>query len=186
MKTLCSSGFKISNSDQKALDEYLLTSPKEWADSALKGMINKAIKTILRDWLDIYKSKVPDGMPNDLSAIIQGIVSMPEFKPYNYPVPTIPSVERDEAKNLEIWQDGFSIEDYEKMALDAYYSNPEEQLCYFMENKIDLRKKAFVKQYLPEILKDKSILKIPSRSDAFIDLVTGRPGYQKRKDRPVS
>ena len=49
MKTLCSQGFKVSSADKKAFQHYVLESMVMWSNSALKGMINKAIKTIMKE-----------------------------------------------------------------------------------------------------------------------------------------
>lgn len=181
MKTLCTKGYKISQADNKALAEYLLTTPKAWAESALKGMINKAVKTILKDWFETYKEKQTDSVSASLAVIIPGIISMQEFKPYGIQVPETPIVKRKQPQTEEIWEGGFNVEDYEKQALDAYYANPEEMLEYFMENKVYQRKKAFVEKYEKELIKDPQVTSIPAHHDDLIELVTSKPNYKNRK-----
>ena len=99
MKTLCTKGYKISQADNKALAEYLLTTPKAWADSALKGMINKAVKTILKDWFEVYKEKQTDSVSASLAVIIPGIIAMEEFTPYKIQTPELPIVKRKQERS---------------------------------------------------------------------------------------
>ena len=181
MKKLNAKGFRASKADKKALSHYLLETPKDWANSALKGMINKAIKTIMRDYFDLYKSKQTANIPADLSVIIPNIISMEEFKPYNIQTPETPIVDRKESKSDEIWENGFDIEDYEEAALRAFYEDPEAMLEYFMENKIHARRKAFVKEHEKDFFKNKE--SIPAKQDNFINHVHSKPGYLNRKQR---
>ena len=180
MKKLCNLGFRISNADSKALEHYLLTSPKVWAQGAINGMINKAIKTILRDWFEIYKAKQTESVSADIKVIIPGILAMDEFRSYNYKIPETPLVDRKEARSEEIWEGGFDVEDHEELALRAFYSDPEAMLSYFMENKCYQRRKAFVKQHEATMLADKSVTSIPAKQDDFINLVCAKAGYKNR------
>ena len=190
MEKICEKGFKINSVDKKALDAYLAETPKEWAKKALKGMINKAVKTILRDYFELYKLKKTGNITSDFSAIISEIIAMEEFKPYNYQTPTKfdkfdkndpEEIQRDEPCNNEIWSGGFDIEDYEEAALNAYYSDYEAQLDWFMNNKIYRRKLAFVKEHEKEMIKNHE--SFPSRHDAFINHVTSKQGYKNRVQR---
>ena len=181
MKKLCTNGFKISSVDQKALDHYLLTTPKEWATAGLKGMINKAVKSIMRDWLGTYKSKQTGSISGDVTVLIPAIVAMEEFKPYNEISPLMPVVERIQAATQEIWEGGFDVEDYEEQALNAFYDNPEEMLRYFMENKVFQRRKRFVEENQQGFLQRKE--DIPAKQDDFINTVCGKPEYKNRVER---
>ena len=180
MKKLNAQGFKISSADQKALDHYLLTSARDWSVAALAGMKNKAIKTILKDWFEVYKAKQTEGVSADIAVIIPAIIAMTEFKPYNTPTPEIPVVSRKEDPTQEIWDGGFDVEDYEEAALRAFYKDPEAMLEYFMENKVHARKKAFVKEQEEKMIKDKSVSTIPSKQDDLINLVCAKPEYKNR------
>ena len=180
MKKLCSSGYRISAPDKKALEAYLIVTPRSWSESALNGMKNKSIKTILRDWFETYKAKQPDSVSADIKVIIPGILAMDEFKPYNYQVPETPLVDRKEARSEEIWEGGFDVEDHEELALKAFYSDPEAMLSYFMENKCYQRRKAFVKEHEATMLADKSVTSIPAKQDDFINLVCAKAGYKNR------
>jgi len=182
MKKLCLNGHKISNADQKALDHYLLTTAKEWAQAALNGMVNKSVKTIYRDWIEIYKSKHEE-IPGDISQIIMGILEMPEFKPYNRVVeePDREKPQRDDAREDEIWEGGFDVEDYQDAALRAFYKDPEESLYDYMENKIAKRKKAFIRDCEPVLLNEGK--PIASRHDKFIKDFTKRQDYKNRRQR---
>jgi len=183
MKKLCSSGFKISNPDKKALEHYLLVPAKQWTSDALRGMINKAVKTILRDWFEMYKSKQTDTVSADKAVIIPGIIAMEEFTPYNHDVPETPLVDRKEVASEEIWEGGFDVEDYEEMALKAFYSDPEAMLAYFMENKIFQRRKAFIKEHEAQLLNDPETKTIPAKQDDFINMVCTKQGYLNRSQR---
>ena len=182
MKKLCANGHKISNADQKALDHYLLTTAKEWAQNALNGMINKSVKTIYRDWIEIYKSK-HETIPGKIDEIIYGILEMPEFKPYNRVVEEADreKPQRDDSRDEEIWDNGFDVEDYQDAALRAFYKDPEESLYDFMENKIAKRKKAFIKE--GEAILRKEEKPIPCRHDKFIKDFTKRQDYKNRRQR---
>ncbi len=182
MKTICESGFKISSVDRKALDHYLVITPKEWATNALAGMINKAIKIIIRDWIEIYKSKQEDVISGDLAILIPAIIAMEEFVNYNIPIPKLEGqIQREDEPTKEIWNSGFDIEDYEEAALRAYYKDPEGMLRYFMENKIYQRRKRFVEDNQKEFIKRKDI--IPVKQDDFINVVCRTPGYKNRAQR---
>jgi len=181
MKTLCSTGYKVSSVDKKALEYYLLVTPKKWSQDALKGMINKSVKTIMRDYFEIYKSKQTGSIPADYATVIPAIIAMEEFKPYNYAVPQTPIVERIELANEEIWEGGFDVEDYENTALEAFYSDPQAMLMYFMENKVYQRRKAFVKEQEKGFFDRQEA--IPAKQDDFINLVCAKPEYKNRAER---
>ena len=180
MKKICSNGFKISSVDQKALAEYLLVTPLQWAQSALKGMVNKAVKTIMRDYYEKYKETQEETVSADLSVVIPAIIAMAVFVPYNHDVPEEVQIQRKQEANQEIWPEGFQVEDYEEAALKAYYTDPEAMLQWFMANKILQRKKAFVKEHEQAIINDPDIHSIPAKQDDFIDMVTARDGYKNR------
>ena len=185
MKKLCSKGFKVSSADKKALDHYLLDTPKEWATKALAGMINKSIKTILKGWLQTFKDQNSGDIPATLDKLIPQIVKMKEFKKYENEATEKRKAQRDDEKTIEIWEGGFDVEDHEYDALYAFYGDPEQVLIDYMENKIALRKEKFVKEHEDKLFKDPDVLTIPSRQDAFIDLVTKKNGYKNRKEREV-
>ena len=180
MKTLCSSGYQISLADRKALDHYLLVTPLEWSINALRGMVNKAVKTIMRDYYEKYKETQEDTVSADLSVIIPAILALPSFVPYNHDVPEQVQVQRKQVASQEIWEGGFQVEDYEDLALRAYYTDPEAMLMWFIENKVFQRKKAFVKEFEQAILNDPAVHSIPAKQDDFIDMVTARPEYKNR------
>ena len=180
MQNLCSSGYLISSVDRKALEHFLLIPIRDWGFSALTGMINKAVKTIRRDYFELYKSKQQDTVSADMSVIIPGILAMNEFKPYNFGVPETPVIDRIEITTEEIWTGGFDVEDFEKQALDAYYSDAEGMLHYFMDNKIYQRRKAFVREKETEMLNDPEVTEIPAKQDDFINMVCALPGYLNR------
>ena len=181
MKKLCNSGFRISTPDKKALDHYLLDGATVWSQNALKGMVNKAVKSIMRDWFEIYKAKQTGTIPADYAIVIPAVIAMEEFKPYNYAVPQTPIVERIELANEEIWEGGFDVEDYENTALEAFYSDPQAMLMYFMENKVYQRRKAFVKEQEQGFFERQEA--IPAKQDDFINLVCAKPGYKNRAER---
>jgi len=189
MKKLNSKGYKISSCDKKALEHYLLISPSEWAKNALAGMTNKAIKTILNDYYEIYKEKQVDSVLADYAVIIPGIIAMEEFNAYNCKTPDTfdgknppkeKKINRKEAVSEEIWANGFDIEDHEELALQAFYEDPEAMLDWFMTNKIYQRRKAFVKEKEAEMLKDPEVTEIPAHQDDLINCVCAKPGYKNR------
>jgi len=183
MKKICAKGYKISEEDQKALDEYLMTPFKEWIENALIGMVNKAIKTIMRDWFVEYKKTQKKAIAADLSVIIPAIVALPNFKPYNTQTPEFTTIDRNVPVSKEVISGGLDIEDYQKVALDAYYANPEEILDWFINNKIHMRRKAFVEMYENELIKDPKIKTIPANQDDLINLVTSNKNYKTRKQK---
>lgn len=182
MKTLCSSGHKISDADNKALGHYLLGTPKDWAKNALKWMINKAIKTIRRDYSEIYKSKIGP-LPAEISQLIPALIAMDEFKPYKNGSPENESPQRVENCTIEILEGGLEIEDYEDAALRAFYKDPEQTLYDLMENKIAKRKNAFIKENEPVLLNDPEVTEIPSTQDEFIQSFVIRPDCISRAER---
>jgi len=183
MKNICTNGFKCSGADKKALEYYLLDTPKEWAKKSLDGMINKAVKTIMKDWIETLKKNSGDSIPATKSEIITAITVMEEFKHYYNEATEKGKAEREEAATIEIWSGGFNIEDYEFEALGVFYKDPEQTLRDFMENKITLRKKAFVKEHQTQLINDPSVSSIPSKQDSLINLVTGKPGYKNRTQK---
>lgn len=185
MKKLCSEGFKASSADLKALSHYLLDTPKEWANKALKGLINKAVKTILKDWLEKFKEKNPSGISANLKELIPAIIKMPEVTKYNREATEKGRAQRDEEPTIEIWEGGFDIEDFEYDALYVFFSDPEQTLIDYMENKIARRKTVFVKDHEDKLIKDPETLTIPSRQDALINLVTSKPDYKNRKQSEI-
>jgi len=180
MKKIGTKGFKISKTDKKALEHYLLETPFEWTEKCLKGMINKAVKTIIRDWFEIYKSTQTGDISASYADLIPAIISMKEFKPYNLDVPKSEPIDKKFPEDEEMWDQGFDIEDYEEEALKAYYTDYEKSLEWFFNNKVVQRRKAFVKEEGGKILKDPEILTIPAHADDLIDLVTKKTGYKNR------
>lgn len=183
MQTLCNSGFKISNPDKLALEHYLLKLPNEWATDALLGMINKAVKTIFKDWYDKYAEQAQGEITLSYPVLIPEIINTPGFVPYNIQTPETPIVTRKQTVDQEIWTGGFNVEDYEKQALDAYYENPEAMLRYFMENKIYQRRKAMCKEKRAQFIQTQEILTIPAHQDDFIDVIVARPDYKNRVEQ---
>ena len=179
MKKICSKGYKISSADQKALDHYLLVTPLKWASDALKGMINKALKTVLRYGFESYKETIEGNISSDGSVIINGILDLGGMKFDKIKTPASVVVKRKEKASMEIWPNGFDLEDYEERALLAIYENPEEMLNWFMENKIYQRRKALIKEKELEYMKEKKTF--PANEDDFIDVITSAPGYKNRK-----
>jgi len=179
MKTIASTTHNISAQDLKALNHYLIVSPKQWIRGALNWMIDKAITNIKRDYLDIYKSK-NSTIPKSDEALINGILALDEFKPYNFESPEKRVPKRKQAVSLDVLDGGFEIEDYEERALKAYWKNPETTLLALFENKIALRKAAFYRDNINVLQKDESVTDIPSGDDDFIDVVTARPDYKTR------
>jgi hypothetical protein len=193
MKKLNSKGYKISSADKKALEHFLNVSANEWARNALKGMINKAVKTILKDYFELYKSKQTGSASADKAVIIPAIVAMPEFKPYNRQTPAQfdkphggvkqpkdMTISRKEPVSEEIWEDGFDVEDYELAALEGFYADPEAQLEWLMTNKIYQRRCAFVKEQEAIMLQDPEVKEIPACQDDLINCVCAKPGYKNR------
>ena len=183
MKKYNVKGFKISKADKKAFEHYVLISMMEWGRSALDGMINKATKTIIREWLDRYRSQTNKDIPVSYSELMPAIVNMEGFKPYNCEAPEKRKAERDEAKVDEGWPNGFDVEDWQDIALKAYYGDPEQVLEDLMENKIALRKGAFYKEFFNSEIKDPNVETIPVRQDAFINHISKKSGYKNRKQR---
>ena len=183
MKKFCLTGFKVNNADKKALENYLLDTPKEWAQKALLGMINKAVKTIIRDYLDVYKSKGFETVPATYSELITALISLDEFKPYKRQATEKRKPARKEAASEEIWSGGFNIEDWQEAALNAYYDNPEQVLIDYMENKISLRKAAFVKEWTTRLMNDAEVTEIPTHDDDLIETSIARPEYKNRATR---
>ena len=183
MKKYNAKGFKISNADKKAFEHYLLETPYEWARKALDGLINKATKNILRDWLDTYREQATGDIPANYAELIPAIIAMPDFKPYKHEAPEKRIAERDEPKQHEQWSDGFDVANWQDAALNAYYDDPEQVLEDLMENKIALRKQAFYKEHFDKEIKDPTVETIPIRQDAFIDHVIKKSGYKNRQQR---
>lgn len=180
MAKICVSGFKISEIDQKALDHYLAVTPRQWAETALKGMINKAIKTIMRDWYEKYKARIEGNVSTDLAVIIPAILAMPGFVSYHVPSPSIPIISRKIAITQEIWGNGLDLEDYELAALNAFYENPENQLRFFMENKIALRRQAMVNELETKLRNNPKATELPAHADDLIAQETAKSSYKNR------
>lgn len=178
MKKICSTGCKASSVDQKTLGHYLLVTPKKWAQDALKGMINKAVKTIMREGFEKYKEAQTGNINPDYSVIIPGILSLPEFRIEQIATPQMVRVKRTEQASQEIWENGFDIEDHEETALNALYEDPEEMLRWFMENKIYQRRKALVKEKETLYIKDKKAF--PAAEDDLINFIVSETGYKNR------
>lgn len=184
MKKICATGFKLSGQDRKALDHYLIVEPKDWAQEALNGLINKAVKTILKDWLDKFKAQ-SETIPANLTELIPAIVAMEGFKPYDRVWLDLIKAKRKQSKDTEIWADGFDIEDWQETALNAFWKDYEQDLYNLMENKIACRKNAFEREYEPQLLADPEVTTLPKEQDDLIDLVTNKVHYKNRKQREV-
>lgn len=180
MKNLNSQGCKISSVDQKALDHYLLVTPLKWSQDALAGMINKSIKSIMKAGFEEYKEIIGGNINPDYAVIIPGILAMDGFGLNKVPTPAPVIVNRKEAISNEIWAGGFDVEDYEDLALRAFYVDPEAMLDWFMENKIYQRRKALVKEKEVKFIKESKAF--PANQDDFINFAVNEPGYKNRKD----
>jgi len=181
MKTICGQGFKINSADRKAFEHYLVITPRKWAEGALDGMINKAVKTLMNDWYEIYKSKQEGNVSTDYAVIIPGIIEMDEFKPVYGSTPETPIVDRNELASEEILENGISIEDWEEMALKACYKDPEAMLYWFLENKFFQRRKRFVIEETAKLLGTSE--EIPAHDEDFILYVVSKDGYENRSQQ---
>lgn len=193
MKTICSSGFAISLSDKKAWDNYLLEDPATWTLKALKGLINKATKTIIKDWLEVYKAQAVGNISAKPEVLIPAIIAMDEFSPVKLEDETaVKCYNREatekrcsctkEAKTVSVCAGGFQIEDYEDLALRAFYIDPEEALKDYFYNKIALRRKAFIEDSNKKLMADKTVDEFPADNDALINFVCARPDYKTRAE----
>ena len=182
MKQICKQGFKLSGQDKKAFDHFLTETPYEWMRKGLNGMLNKAIKEILKKYLKQYKD-LHETVSATYADLIPAIIAMPTFKPYNRVWGDLIKAKRKQAKDTEIWADGFDIEDWEEAALNAFYKDYEQDLYNLMENKIACRKNAFEKEHEAQLLADPEVLELPKDQDDLIDLITAKPQYKNRVAR---
>ena len=63
-------------------------------------MLNKAVKTILRDYLDLYISQQSGNIDTSYAVIIPAIIAMTEFKPYNIDTPQSITINRTVADTI--------------------------------------------------------------------------------------
>jgi len=183
MVQICSTGFKISSIDQIALNNDLLITPYQWARDALYGMINKAYKTLYRDWFSKFKTSQEESVPANKASIIAGIIALPDFKPYNYQTPALPEIDRKTEPEIEIWTGGFQIESFEKAALEAFYEDFEGMIRYFMQNKIFMCRQRMTEDWEKKLIADTSITSIPVKQDDLIALVSQRSDCKLRAAR---
>ena len=193
MKTICSSGFQVSATDMKSWNNYLLETPEEWTLKALKGLINKATKTILRDWLEMYKAQVEGNISAKPEVLIPAIIAMELFEPviledgtaircYNREASEKRCSCTKEDKCVTVCAGGFEIEDYEDMALRAFYVDPEVVLQDYFYNKIAIRRKSFIEDSNKKLMADKTVDEFPADNDALINFVCARPDYKTREE----
>jgi hypothetical protein len=180
MAQICVSGFKLTSQDLKAFEHYCLVSPKQWAQDALNGMINKSVKTILKDYLETFKAYTPDDVPSALNVLVPAIVAMPYFKPYNHKIEGLVEARRKGESDIEIWSGGFDVEDWNDIAMEAFYADYEQDLYNLMENKIACRKDAFQHEFEQQLMNNPSHPAIPKHVDDLIDLITSNPEYKNR------
>lgn len=182
MKKICESGFKVSNADKKVFEHYLFETPEEWSKKALKGMINKAIKIIIKDYLDKFKETCGDSFPASLSLLLPAIIRMDGFVSYKKEANEKRNVSRKEKVSIQIWPNGFEMNDYEYEALNSFFKDPEQTLYDYMENKISLLKERFVKEYEKKLLKNPNIETIPSNQDDLINLITKKKEIENEEN----
>lgn len=195
MQKICTSGFKISLPDKKAWEHYTLETPDLWSKKVLNGMINKATKTLLKNHIEEYKKIVSgSSITNDITIIMNGISVLEALsvvdsetqevkRLYNREASEKKIAERDDPRTIEIWPNGFDIQDSEWTTLQVFYTDPEQTLVDFMENKLALLKEAFVREFTLFLMNDRTVTSIPKRADALITFVTARPGYKNRAQR---
>jgi len=181
MQTILASGHLITPIDLLALQYYLLETTSEWATHALKGMINKAVSTLKKDYFEIWRAEQTGNITMDYSIIIPAIIGLTQFKTYNVATPEMPIINRTEQRTILTCESGFSIEDWEKQALDAYYVNPEQYLVWCLENKISARRKAFLKETFSIYIADQE--SFPAEEDAYINYIANKAEYKDRTAR---
>jgi hypothetical protein len=182
MKKLCADGYKISSVDAHVLAEYLLFTPLEWTQKALASMIYKSQTLIIRKYFDLYKSKQSGMISTEKAIIIPAILAMTEFKKFDYEIP-IPALIRKEVPSIEIWPDGFDIQDYVYDALYGFYKDPEAHLKFFITEKIVNTRKEFIKQYTQ--IKMQTETPIEKEEEDFINQIVSEPGYKTRAEEEV-
>lgn len=168
---------KLSHEDVKAFNHYVDHTHDEWLSKAFDGMVNKAVKTILRDYLEEYRQSQTEGMPTDMNVIMNGIVALKSFKPYNNETPPLPKIRRKNTPEINV-NTAFQFEDYVKIALENYYSDYKGMIKWFMVNKIHRRRTEFAKLFTTKLLKDKTLAKIPAHQDDLINHVCSQKGYK--------
>lgn len=179
MKKICSKGYKISATDEKVLDHFAIESIQSWSASALSSMIYKSIEFIMKRGFEQYKKTQTGNISIDYAVIIPAILAFPDFKMKKIQVPEAKIIKKTENPSKEIWENGFDIEDYEEMALNALYEDPEGMLYWYLEEKIYQRRKGFIKEKEDNFIKAKK--SFPANEDAFIDFVTKDLKYKNRK-----
>lgn len=183
MTTLFSSGFKISSLDKKALENDLLVTPQKWIQDALNGMINKAVKTLLRNHLEEYK-KTCASLDTDYKDLIPKLLTSPSYVPSSkLSLSESITLNRKEATTIEILPEGLTIEPWQAMALNAYYENYQEHLQWLINNKINACRKRFVKEWQEKFFKSKELKTIPSDEDEMITLAVAHKDYKNRQTR---
>lgn len=183
MERICQGGTNITVEDKKAWDHYLLETPEEWLTKALKAMINKAIKTMRKDYFEEYRALMGENISADLLIIISGIIALPSFISYNIKNTEHRVPERSTNTSVHILAGGIQIEDYEGLALSHYYLDPEIMLIELLHNKLYMRKKAFYKEYENKFINDPTISEMPSSEDDMINWICNEAGYQNRSER---
>jgi len=181
MQTILASGHLITPIDLLALEYYLLETPCEWAEAALNGMIAKAKDNIMKDYFELWRSQQAGNIIMDYSVIIPALIAMNEFTPYNIQTPPLPTINRTEERTVLTCENGYSVEDWQKNALDAYFEDPEDDLTWLLENKISKRRQKCLIETRPIYIQPAE--SFPAEEDAYITYVTNKVDYKDRAER---
>lgn len=182
MASICSTGFKISNVDMKALENDLLITPFQWVSYALKGMINKATKILIKTWLSDLKKNQPN-ISTTLSILVSQILSSSFYVPDSLlKTPIFPVISRIEEPSLDIISEGIIIESWEKQALDSFYENAEEMLKFYITNKINECRQRMINDWTQRFINVGDPVSIPSADDDMINLIVSQPNYKKMSE----
>ncbi|MFQ5685061.1 MAG: hypothetical protein ACE5GV_00225 [Candidatus Scalindua sp.] len=170
MYTLLPNGIKINSEDLVVFQKTCDKTADEWLSNAIDGLLNRSKKTILKDYLNLYREG-HSAIPADYSLLFPLLIGMPEFKPYNYKYPENETPNRKYSCDITVLDGGKIIQDWEKQILDNYYSDLDVTLIEMFENKIEKRRKEFIRIYLPKLIDDPSVTDIPSDDDDLIQLI---------------
>jgi len=182
MTTICSSGYLLSSVDILVFNDYCLGTPREWLETAIKGLVNKATKTIIKDYQSQYV--VGEIAPTTEEELALDIIDQDYFTNYNNTIYDLIEATRQNERDTESLSDGIELTDNGYAILSAFYKDIEQTAYDLLENKIALRKNAFIKDHYTSLEITVGSL-LGSGLDSSITSITSEVDYKNREERDV-
>ena len=176
--------FFMSEIDKKALENDLLDSFDEWLKKAIAGFVFRAKQAIINPHMPLLR-KDPEvqSIPTNDADLINLIISKDYFIKCRIPINKLLVNSRKTDLTIPVLQNGIDIQEFEKTAVDNFYTDFQAHIHSVIEEKIFRCRKRVIAEWNNRLRNDPNITEIPKDEDDHLSLIFALPDYANRVER---